>query len=255
VILSLPKCLLCHDAGRNLAQLPVDARVGKLLLLGASLGCLAPALTIAACLSYKSPFSAPFEQQDAAARAKQGFAAAGVPCDARAVRCMLCAALCTLCAVRTVRCGLCAVCCALRAVSCALWLERSVTCGPVSIGPLVAAVSSSRVWAIPVELKSLSRPRELRKTMVALRCAGSGNVASGQQSDHLLMVAAFNGWQDALAQVRATAGVALMIFSRTSPRAAFARLCWMHHLSGLHSSRSMSPCRDHLLLADVVAHR
>ncbi|CAK0787622.1 hypothetical protein CVIRNUC_010844 [Coccomyxa viridis] len=63
--------------GRNLAQLPVDAKVGKLLVLGASLGCLSPALTIAACLSYKSPFSAPFEQQDAALRAKQGFAAAG----------------------------------------------------------------------------------------------------------------------------------------------------------------------------------
>ena len=64
-------------AGRNLAQLPVDAKVGKLLVLAASLGCLSPALTIAACLSYKSPFSAPFEQQDAALRAKQGFAAAG----------------------------------------------------------------------------------------------------------------------------------------------------------------------------------
>ena len=65
------------SVGRNLAQLPVDAKVGKLLVLGASLGCLSPALTIAACLSYKSPFSAPFEQQDAALRAKQGFAAAG----------------------------------------------------------------------------------------------------------------------------------------------------------------------------------
>lgn len=92
--------------GRNLAQLPVDAKVGKLLLLGASLGCLSPALTIAACLSYKSPFSAPFEQQDAAMRAKQAFAA-----------------------------------------------------------------------------------------------AASGNVASGQQSDHLLMVVAFDGWEAAKAQV------------------------------------------------------
>ena len=31
--------------------------------------------------------------------------------------------------------------------------------------------------------------------------SGSGNVASGQQSDHLLMVAAFNGWQAARGQV------------------------------------------------------
>ena len=61
-----------------MAQLPVDAKVGKLLVIGASLGCLSPALTIAACLSYKSPFSAPFEQQDAAMRAKQGFASTGV---------------------------------------------------------------------------------------------------------------------------------------------------------------------------------
>ena len=53
--------------------------MGKLLLLGASLGCLAPALTIGACLSYKTPFAAPFDQQDAALRAKQGFAAAGAP--------------------------------------------------------------------------------------------------------------------------------------------------------------------------------
>lgn len=56
----------------------MDAKVGKLLVIGASLGCLSPALTIAACLSYKSPFSAPFEQQDAAMRAKQGFAATGM---------------------------------------------------------------------------------------------------------------------------------------------------------------------------------
>lgn len=31
--------------------------------------------------------------------------------------------------------------------------------------------------------------------------SGSGNVASGQQSDHLLMVAAFDGWQAAKGQV------------------------------------------------------
>eukprot|EP00887_Chlorella_sp_A99_P005373 scaffold1.g5373.t1 len=42
--------------GHHLAALPVDSRVGKLLLLGAALGCLAPALSIAACLSYKPPF-------------------------------------------------------------------------------------------------------------------------------------------------------------------------------------------------------
>ena len=44
--------------GHHLAALPVDVRVGKLLLLGASFGCLDPILTIAAALSYKSPFAA-----------------------------------------------------------------------------------------------------------------------------------------------------------------------------------------------------
>ncbi len=37
--------------------------MGKLLLLSASLGCLAPALTVAASLSYKSPFSTSYAQQ------------------------------------------------------------------------------------------------------------------------------------------------------------------------------------------------
>ena len=39
--------------------------------------------------------------------------------------------------------------------------------------------------------------------LALLHTAGSGNVASGQQSDHLLMVAAFDGWTAATAQVRA----------------------------------------------------
>ncbi len=34
-------------------------RLGKLLVLGAVLGCVAPAATLAACLSHKSPFAAP----------------------------------------------------------------------------------------------------------------------------------------------------------------------------------------------------
>jgi HrpA-like RNA helicase len=66
-----------RHAGHHLAQLPVDAKVGKLLLLAATLGCLAPALTIAACLSYRTPFSAPFDQQDAAMHVKQALAAPG----------------------------------------------------------------------------------------------------------------------------------------------------------------------------------
>ena len=64
-------------AGYHLAQLPVDARLGKLLVMAALLGCLAPALTVAACLSHKSPFAAPVGQQDQARRAMQGLSAAG----------------------------------------------------------------------------------------------------------------------------------------------------------------------------------
>lgn len=46
--------------GAHLAALPVDVRIGKLMLFGAIFCCLDSALTIAACLSYKSPFVAPF---------------------------------------------------------------------------------------------------------------------------------------------------------------------------------------------------
>lgn len=46
--------------GRHLAALPVDVRVGKLILLGAIFCCVDSALTMAAFLSHKSPFVAPF---------------------------------------------------------------------------------------------------------------------------------------------------------------------------------------------------
>lgn len=42
--------------GWHLACLPVDVRIGKLMLLGAIFRCLDPALTIAASLAFKSPF-------------------------------------------------------------------------------------------------------------------------------------------------------------------------------------------------------
>ena len=51
--------------------------MGKLLLLAASLGCLGPCLTIAACLSHRSPFARGFDQQDAVQRAKAALAAPG----------------------------------------------------------------------------------------------------------------------------------------------------------------------------------
>eukprot|EP00611_Tribonema_gayanum_P030943 TRINITY_DN8773_c0_g1_i1.p1 TRINITY_DN8773_c0_g1~~TRINITY_DN8773_c0_g1_i1.p1 ORF type:complete len:501 (+),score=148.95 TRINITY_DN8773_c0_g1_i1:576-2078(+) len=45
--------------GYHLAHLPMDARVGKLLIMGALLRCLDPVLTVAAALSSKTPFVRP----------------------------------------------------------------------------------------------------------------------------------------------------------------------------------------------------
>ncbi len=61
--------------GHYLAQLPVDARVGKLLLYAASLGCLAPALTIATCLSHKPPFATGLAAADGSEKARAALAA------------------------------------------------------------------------------------------------------------------------------------------------------------------------------------
>ena len=45
--------------GRQLAKLPLDVFLGKLILLGCIFKCVDATLTIAAILSSKSPFSAP----------------------------------------------------------------------------------------------------------------------------------------------------------------------------------------------------
>lgn len=60
--------------GRHLAALPVDVRIGKLIIFGAIFCCVDSALTIAACLSYKSPFVAPFGKKDLADNKKKEFA-------------------------------------------------------------------------------------------------------------------------------------------------------------------------------------
>lgn len=49
--------------GHHLAMLPVNIRIGKLILFGAIFCCLDSALTIAACLSYKNPFNIPFDKR------------------------------------------------------------------------------------------------------------------------------------------------------------------------------------------------
>ena len=65
--------------GHHLARLPVDVRAGKIIVLGAVLGCLKPALTIAAYLSSKSPFAAPQDERDAADGVRVALAASKAP--------------------------------------------------------------------------------------------------------------------------------------------------------------------------------
>ncbi|XP_069788016.1 putative ATP-dependent RNA helicase DHX57 isoform X2 [Narcine bancroftii] len=62
--------------GYHLAFLPVDVRIGKLMLFGAIFRCLDPALTIAASLAFKSPFVAPWDKREEANAKKLEFAVA-----------------------------------------------------------------------------------------------------------------------------------------------------------------------------------
>ena len=59
--------------GRQLAKLPLDVFLGKLILLGAIFNCLDATITIAAILSSKSPFSAPMGSRSQADLARLAF--------------------------------------------------------------------------------------------------------------------------------------------------------------------------------------
>ncbi|KAJ3409007.1 ATPdependent RNA helicase [Chytridiales sp. JEL 0842] len=60
--------------GFHLGRLPVDVRIGKLILYGSIFRCLDPVLTIASAMSVKSPFVAPFEKRELADEKKMAFA-------------------------------------------------------------------------------------------------------------------------------------------------------------------------------------
>ncbi|KAG8836392.1 hypothetical protein FRC17_003302 [Serendipita sp. 399] len=60
--------------GRYMGMLPMDLRVGKILILGSIFSCISPALSIVACLSSKPLFLNPLEKRDEANRARQRFA-------------------------------------------------------------------------------------------------------------------------------------------------------------------------------------
>ncbi|KAF6786596.1 helicase associated domain-containing protein [Colletotrichum sojae] len=59
--------------GHQLARLPLDVFLGKLILMGAIFKCLDMAITVAAILSSKTPFSAPFGQRAQADLARMAF--------------------------------------------------------------------------------------------------------------------------------------------------------------------------------------
>eukprot|EP00850_Spirogloea_muscicola_P021523 SM000252S09075 [mRNA] locus=s252:79854:86589:- [translate_table: standard] len=59
--------------GWHLASLPIDPRLGKMLLIASLLGCLGPSLTIAAALSHREPFVLPVDRKEAADEAKRRF--------------------------------------------------------------------------------------------------------------------------------------------------------------------------------------
>ena len=63
--------------GFHLATLPVDPRVGKMMIYGSLFGCVDPALTVAASMSARSPFVSPFDQREAADEARKKFAVEG----------------------------------------------------------------------------------------------------------------------------------------------------------------------------------
>ena len=62
--------------GQNLALLPLDLRLGKMLVLGSIFGCLDPILNLCAALSTKSIFSAPPDKREEASAARMTFSTA-----------------------------------------------------------------------------------------------------------------------------------------------------------------------------------
>eukprot|EP00658_Telonema_sp_P-2_P080517 TRINITY_DN8026_c0_g1_i3.p1 TRINITY_DN8026_c0_g1~~TRINITY_DN8026_c0_g1_i3.p1 ORF type:complete len:470 (+),score=109.64 TRINITY_DN8026_c0_g1_i3:155-1564(+) len=62
--------------GLRLARLPVDVRVGKMLLLGVLLSCVEPVLTIGAIMSHKQPFVSSMDKRSQTDRIKKGWCTA-----------------------------------------------------------------------------------------------------------------------------------------------------------------------------------
>ncbi|XP_058088650.1 DExH-box ATP-dependent RNA helicase DExH5, mitochondrial-like isoform X2 [Magnolia sinica] len=61
--------------GRLLSTLPVEPKLGKMLILGAIFNCLDPVLTVVSGLSVRDPFLMPLDKKDLAESAKSQFSA------------------------------------------------------------------------------------------------------------------------------------------------------------------------------------
>lgn len=51
-------------SGRLLSMLPVEPKLGKMLIFGAIFNCLDPILTVVSGLSVRDPFLMPFDKKD-----------------------------------------------------------------------------------------------------------------------------------------------------------------------------------------------
>ena len=72
--------------GKHLSMIPADLRCGKLMVYGATFGCLEACLTIAAILTVKSPFVSPQSKREESKAARLSFAPGhgDLICDLRA---------------------------------------------------------------------------------------------------------------------------------------------------------------------------
>ena len=53
-----------YMTGRYLTMLPMEPKLGKMLILGAILNCLDPVVTVVAGLSVRDPFLTPLDKKD-----------------------------------------------------------------------------------------------------------------------------------------------------------------------------------------------
>lgn len=66
IISTVTWTLVCHPhpSGKHLSVLPVEPKLGKMLILGAIFNCLDPIMTIVAGLSVRDPFLMPSDKKD-----------------------------------------------------------------------------------------------------------------------------------------------------------------------------------------------